>query len=286
MLPGRWMIRRSRLPTRLIIAATPGLPFSLVAGRNHPNAAVVRSSSTAGWHDPTVSLLPSARSRAHQILFAGASVLLAAACTTSSPSAPPAPVTETHPPSGPVPAGLERFYGQSLTWADCAPYATSEDARSAFQARDIQCARLTVPMDYTKPDGPTITLGLLRHKATDPSSRIGSLVINPGGPGASGMVAATGLIKPTASTALGKRFDLVGFDPRGIGASEPPVHCLSDAERDADRADDSETDGSPQGVIRQEAQEKDFGIKCVQRTEHCPEMLANLGTREVVKDMA
>ncbi|HKN54256.1 MAG TPA: alpha/beta fold hydrolase, partial [Amycolatopsis sp.] len=232
-----------------------------------------------------MSLLPSARSRAHRILFAGASVLLAAACTTSSPSAPPAPVTETHPPSGPVPAGLERFYGQSLTWADCAPYATSEDARTAFQARDIQCARLTVPMDYTKPDGPTITLGLLRHKATDPSSRIGSLVINPGGPGASGMVAATGLIKPTASTALGKRFDLVGFDPRGIGASEPPVHCLSDAERDADRADDSETDGSPQGVIRQEAQEKDFGIKCVQRTEHGPEMLANLGTREVVKDM-
>ena len=99
------------------------------------------------------------------------------------------------------------------------------------------------------------------------------------------MVAATGLIKPTASTALGKRFDLVGFDPRGIGASELPVHCLSDAERDADRADDSETDGSPQGVIRQEAQEKDFGIKCVQRTEHGPEMLANLGTREVVKDM-
>src|SRR5438067_2117276 len=99
------------------------------------------------------------------------------------------------------------------------------------------------------------------------------------------MVAATGLIKPTASTALGKRFDLVGFDPRGISASEPRVHCLSDAERDADRADDSETDGSPQGVIRQEAQEKDFGIKCVQRTEHGPEMLANLGTREVVKDM-
>ena len=217
-----------------------------------------------------------------------ASALLAAsltACTTTGQSAPPAPTTESHPPVGPVPAGLDRFYGQSLTWADCAPYATSEDARTAFQAKAVQCARLTVPLDYAKPDGTTITLGLLRHKATDAGDRIGSLVINPGGPGASGMVAAAGLVKPTSATDLGKRFDLVGFDPRGIGASEPAIHCLTDAERDADRADDSESDGSPQGVARQETQEKDFAAKCAQRTKDGTELLANAGTRDVVKDM-
>ena len=215
-------------------------------------------------------------------------MLLAAsltACTSSGGSAPPAPTTESHQPSGPVPAGLERFYGQSLTWADCAPYATSEDARSAFQAKDVQCARLTVPLDYAKPAGDTVTLGLLRHKATDAGARIGSLVVNPGGPGASGMVAAAGLIKPAASTGLDKRFDLVGFDPRGIGASQPAIHCLSDQERDADRADDSETDGSPEGVLKQEAQEKDFAAKCAQRTDDGTGMLANVGTREVAKDL-
>ncbi|WP_206797275.1 alpha/beta hydrolase [Amycolatopsis sp. MtRt-6] len=206
-----------------------------------------------------------------------------AACTSSGKTEPPAPTTESHPPSGPVPAGLERFYGQSLSWADCAPYATSEDARSAFQAKDIQCARLTVPLDYAKPAGDTITLGLLRHKAT--GERIGSLVVNPGGPGASGMVAAAGLIKPVTSTGLGKRFDLVGFDPRGIGASQPAIHCLTDQERDADRADDSETDGSPAGVLKQEAQEKDFAAKCAQRTEDGTAMLANVGTRDVAKDL-
>ncbi|MDX3190720.1 alpha/beta hydrolase [Streptomyces sp. MN03-5084-2B] len=231
---------------------------------------------------------PSARSSRRRITAIATSVLLAAslaACTSSGKTEPPAPTTESHPPSGPVPAGLERFYGQSLSWADCAPYATSEDSRSAFQAKDVQCARLTVPLDYAKPEGDTITLGLLRRKATDTGARIGSLVVNPGGPGASGMVAAAGLAKPVAGTALGKRFDLVGFDPRGIGASQPAIHCLTDAERDADRADDSETDGSPAGVLKQESQEKDFAAKCAQRTGDGTAMLANVGTRDVVKDL-
>ena len=229
---------------------------------------------------------PSARSHRRRITAIATSVLLAAslaACTSSGKTEPPAPTTESHPPSGPVPAGLERFYGQSLSWADCAPYATSEDSRSAFQAKDVQCARLTVPLDYAKPTGDTITLGLLRHKAT--GDRIGSLVVNPGGPGASGMVAAAGLGKPVTTTGLGKRFDLVGFDPRGIGASQPAIHCLTDQERDADRADDSETDGSPAGVLKQESQEKDFAAKCAQRTDDGTGMLANVGTRDVVKDL-
>ncbi|QRP51175.1 alpha/beta hydrolase [Amycolatopsis sp. FDAARGOS 1241] len=211
-----------------------------------------------------------------------------AACTSNDGQVAPSPTTESHPPVGPVPAvppGLARFYGQSMTWSDCAPYATSDDAQSAFRRSDIQCARLTVPLDYGKPDGQTITLGVLRHKASEPDDRIGSLVVNPGGPGASGTVAAAGLIDQVKNNDLGKRFDLVGFDPRGIGASEPQIRCLTDPERDADRADDSETDGSPQGVAKQEGHEKDFAAKCAQRTKYGDDMLEHVGTRDVAKDL-
>lgn len=231
----------------------------------------------------------SARSRARRIVAISLSGLLAvtlAACTPGEGrTRPPAPVTESHPPTGPVPAGLEKFYGQSLTWADCAPYATSDDAKAAFRVKDAQCARLTVPLDYAKPDGQSITLGLLRRKALDDGERMGSLVVNPGGPGASGMVAGAGLASRTATNELGKRFDIVGFDPRGIGASQPQIRCLTDAERDADRADDSETDGSPEGVKKQETEAQQFAAKCGERTEYGLSMLANVGTRDVVKDL-
>ncbi|WP_200834607.1 alpha/beta hydrolase [Amycolatopsis alkalitolerans] len=207
-----------------------------------------------------------------------------AACTSTQPSTPqPQTQTETKGPVGPVPAGLAKFYAQPLTWGNCAPYATSDDAKSLFGTQGLQCARLTVPLDYAAPQGATISLGVLRHKAS--GDRIGALVLNPGGPGASGMAAAAGLSSQVANTDVGQRFDLVGFDPRGIGASEPEVNCLTDKERDTERAEDLDTDGSPAGVAKQEAEAKDFAAKCVQRTEYGTAMLANLGSRDVAKDM-
>ncbi|MGH3518658.1 MAG: alpha/beta hydrolase [Haloechinothrix sp.] len=208
------------------------------------------------------------------------------ACTFGEdPGSPDAVVTESNGPAGPVPDGLDRFYAQSMTWGACASYATTDTAEQAFGEPSVQCARLTVPLDYAEPEGETITIGVLRKKAADPDQRIGSLVMNPGGPGGSGMVAAAFTGRGLADTEVGERFDLVGFDPRGVGASEPAVRCLTGKERDADRADDSETDGSPEGVAEQEADEREFAEKCVQRTEHGEEMLANLGTRDVVQDI-
>lgn len=194
-------------------------------------------------------------------------------------------VTESHGPTGAVPDGLDRFYGQSMTWGPCGPFATTNSAKEAFGQSGLQCARLTVPLDYAEPDGETITVGVLRRKASEPDNRIGSLVMNPGGPGASGMVAAVYTGQGLAETEAGERFDIVGFDPRGVGAGEPTVRCLTGKERDADRADDSETDGSPGGVAEQETEERRFAERCVQRTKHAEKMLANLGTRDVVKDM-
>ncbi|MBA0127147.1 alpha/beta fold hydrolase [Haloechinothrix sp. YIM 98757] len=195
------------------------------------------------------------------------------------------PDAQSRGPAGPVPQGLERFYRQSLSWGDCADFATTERATLAFNGPDIECGRLTVPLDYDEPDGTEITLGVVRRRAGNQDERIGSLIMNPGGPGVAGMPAAASLSQKIAGTALGERFDFVGFDPRGIGASEPQIRCLTDSERDAERADDDETDNSPDGIAGQEADARAFARKCQQRTEHGEAMLANLGTRMVARDM-
>ncbi|TCP48660.1 alpha/beta hydrolase family protein [Tamaricihabitans halophyticus] len=194
-------------------------------------------------------------------------------------------VTEQQGPAGAVPEGLDEFYGQSLTWQDCEDYATSDTASMAFNVTGIECTRLTVPLDYAKPDGETITIGVLRHKADDQQRRIGSLIMNPGGPGAAGMPAAAQTASSATDSPLSKRFDFVGFDPRGVGASEPQISCLTGEERDAERAEDDEADTSPAGVRKQEEDQRAFAEKCAERTEHGEQMLANMGTRDVVKDM-
>ncbi len=87
----------------------------------------------------------------------------------------------------------------------------------------FQCGTLTVPLDPAAPAGPTIDLAVIRKRARDPRHRIGSLVFNPGGPGAPGVSFLTGIVS-TMPAALRDRFDLVGFDPRGVGRSSP-IQC-------------------------------------------------------------
>ena len=95
----------------------------------------------------------------------------------------------------------------------------------------FQCARLLVPFDYARPAWRRFSLPVIRLPATGPGKRIGSLVVNPGGPGGSGisyaLQARTEIAAPVRA-----RFDVVGFDPRGVGASEPAVHCLSGPQLD------------------------------------------------------
>jgi pimeloyl-ACP methyl ester carboxylesterase len=224
--------------------------------------------------------------RAETLLLAFILLVAVASCTRSTGGTAVAPVIEQNGPVGPVPDGLAEFYSQALAWEDCAPYARNDTDREAMGGGDdVQCARLSVPLDYAKPDGDTITIGVLRRPAAEPGRRIGSLLINPGGPGAAGMATAARLHDEAKNTELGKRFDFVGFDPRGVGASEPTVKCLTDGERDAERADDDELDTSAAGVAKVEADQKDYATKCAERTGKGTSMLANLGTRDVVKDM-
>jgi pimeloyl-ACP methyl ester carboxylesterase len=214
--------------------------------------------------------------------FGAAVLVLLAVLTSACGSAE----EEKRGPVGPVPPGLEKFYGQALNWEDCGRYAKTDTDRETFGGDDdLRCARLTVPLDYANPQGDTITLGVLRSPAGDQSRRIGSLLINPGGPGVAGMSAAARLGPQARQSELGKRFDFVGFDPRGVGASEPSIECLTDAERDAERSDDDELDSSPAGVARAEAEAKDYSAKCVQRSGKGAALLANMGSRDVAKDM-
>ncbi len=112
------------------------------------------------------------------------------------------------------PTTLAAYYAQRLDWQPC--------------DGGFQCAQLVVPFDYAKPDGRRFTLPVVKLPAADPAHRIGALVINPGGPGASGVRYALGARLEFPAAVLA-RFDIVGFDPRGAGASasrvtpRPPV---------------------------------------------------------------
>ena len=136
---------------------------------------------------------------------------------TSTPDA-----STTQPPS----PDLADYYTQQLDWSDCEGRA--------------ECATLTVPLDYEQPTGEKIELALLKVPALSADARIGSLVVNPGGPGAPGTSYAAQADQVFRSPLL-EQFDIVGFDPRGTGASAP-VDCLDDAQLDDFLASDPDPD--------------------------------------------
>ncbi len=142
---------------------------------------------------------------------------------------------------------------QPIAWDRC------QNSGDGQLPPDTQCGTLTVPVDYAKPDAASAHLALIRFPAT--GQRIGSVVMNPGGPGGSGVDAAAGLLDGLPPQ-LRQRFDLVGFDPRGIGSSTPELRCNSDADADASRAD-PQVDYSPAGVAHIEDTEKQFAQRCV-----------------------
>lgn len=101
----------------------------------------------------------------------------------------------------------------TIDWTPCAENA------------DLDCGTVTVPVDWAAPTGSTIEIALARHRATDPDARVGSLLINPGGPGQSGV---NSVLSSTFDGDLARRFDIVGFDPRGVARSAP-ILCSLDA---------------------------------------------------------
>ena len=218
---------------------------------------------TAGMRDPlTRRLVPS-------LAVAMAVALTVSGCVMTpngqGPAKTPSPAQKTAaqvPPTGGE--TLARFYTQDLAWAGCGPN---------------QCAKLTVPIDYAHPDGATLKLAVLKVAAKSPSDRIGSLVVNPGGPGGSGVgyARAADLIVTEPVRAA---YDIVGFDPRGVGSSSP-IKCLDDRELDsflgADPTPDDKTEEQRFADLA-----KAFADKC--KANGGP-LLGHVSTIEAAKDM-
>ncbi|MFJ4778529.1 alpha/beta hydrolase [Streptomyces sp. NPDC088762] len=164
-----------------------------------------------------------------------------------------------------------------LKWGACEAPTALEGGGQA-PPKDWQCATLDVPLDYAKPEGETIPIALIRARARDKENRIGSLVFNFGGPGGSGISTLPGAAKEYE--ALRARYDLVSFDPRGVGRSAP-VRCEDDRQLDAYYAQDS-TPATP-------AQEKDFvdNIRTYQKAceKNSADLLPHVGTSNAARDL-
>ncbi|GGL19101.1 alpha/beta hydrolase [Planomonospora parontospora] len=169
-------------------------------------------------------------------------------------------------PSGPV------------SWGPCTDIKRADGQGVATPAPDQQCGKLAVPLDYADPAAGTIDLALIRVKATGPGERIGSLLFNFGGPGASGVDTLAQAAKALGS--LGARYDLVSFDPRGVERSSG-VRCGGTAEMDEFTSVDSvPEDAAERAEIERIVEE--FTAACGKSSG---EVLAHVGTVSAAQDM-
>ncbi|RNG18412.1 alpha/beta hydrolase [Streptomyces botrytidirepellens] len=196
------------------------------------------------------------------VAVAGAA-LLCSGCSVGA-SAPRAASMPTA-----VPTALKPYYEQTLTWHKCPGGA------------GFDCATLKAPLDYARPGaGRDLKLEVSRKKATRSARRIGSLLVNPGGPGGSAIgylqsFAAIGYPAPVRA-----RYDLVAMDPRGVAGSEP-VTCLNNRQMDAFTRTD-QTPDDPAETRRLVAAYKKFARGCAARSGR---VLGHVSTVEAARDM-
>lgn len=189
---------------------------------------------------------------------------MTAAVTVLSPAAAATPQSPQDP-----------SYSAAPVWSSCADFLDD-----VSRLPTAQCGTVAVPVDYANPQGAAAQLAVIKVPATGP--RLGVLVVNPGGPGASAVDAVAGMGAALTGTEILDRFDLVGIDPRGVGHSTPELRCRTDAEFDAYRAEPM-ADQSPAGVARTEQLRREFAAQCLQRMG--AEFLANIGTASAARDM-
>lgn len=178
------------------------------------------------------------------VALAAAAVLLLAGCTASEGTTSSATST---------PKSVAQFYDQKLNWKSC-------------HGSGFDCTTVTTPIDWAHPSKGSIKLALIRHKTTSKASRVGSLLVNPGGPGGSGYDFVEQSLDYAADASLQKSFDVVGWDPRGVGRSAP-ISCLSDKAMDTFLyATPANTEGSDAWLQDQVPKEQAFAAACKKNT--------------------
>jgi pimeloyl-ACP methyl ester carboxylesterase len=203
----------------------------------------------------TVRKRPTARSLVTATV-ATALALPAAAAGAAAPSAPAGPAQRAVP---------------VIVWGSCG----SDPALAKFQ-----CASVAVPTDYDRPRGATTTIALTRLPAS--GERIGALFTNPGGPGGSGVSFVQGNALSTYSAQVRARFDIVGFDPRGVGRSDPATCFPTAAEETAAAADVIAFPMNKAEVRQLTAVNAKIGRSC---TKTSPERFAHYSTANVARDL-
>lgn len=161
---------------------------------------------------------------------------------------------------------LAPFLEQELAWETC--------------GTTLECADLEVPVDYAAPSGETLRVALARQSATDPEARLGSLVMNPGGPGGSG-VAYVRSARFVTTERLRAGYDLIGIDPRGVQKSTPAIDCLTDAQLDDLVGADASPDDDAE-LAEVVAASRAFGAGCAERS---PDLYAHVGTADAALDL-
>jgi pimeloyl-ACP methyl ester carboxylesterase len=162
---------------------------------------------------------------------------------------------------------LSRYYDQKLSWHDCG-------------VAGFDCATMKVPLDYAHPSGSDdLKLAVARKKAAGPGKKLGSLLVNPGGPGGSAIdylqYAALGYPAPVTA-----RYDMVAVDPRGVARSAP-VGCLSDKQMDAYTAVDTTPDDSAE-IKALDTADKSFAAACEKKSS---KLLGHVSTVDSARDM-
>ena len=162
------------------------------------------------------------------------------------------------------PSTLAQYQSQKLNWSTCYD--------------NFECTYLQVPVDYLNLKDGRFNLRVLRHKATSQRKKIGSLVINPGGPGASGVDYAYNS-EYVFGPPLLEKFDIVGFDPRGVGQSEP-IRCLTNSQTDASFAADSKPDNQKELSVLVKVM-RQYIARCESRTRD----ILHYSTADSARDM-
>ena len=167
--------------------------------------------------------------------------------------------------------------GTDSTVAPDAPRISWKPCTSGFEDGD-QCGTLKVPFDYANPDTGQFTLRLRRHPAQVPSERIGSLLVNPGGPGFGGQFLAEDATSYYSSD-ITDRFDIIGWDPRGTGESTPAVDCIDDYDEYFSYDPTPDNDAEKQALIDVA---KKFSGACSERSGR---ILPWISTNNTARDM-